>query len=221
MASRRSPAQDCPTHDPVRADLQEIDRAGNRAAALTRQLLAFSRKQVLQPIVFSPNAVISDMVGMLSRLIGANIELRLEPDINLACVRADCGQTEQVVLNLVVNARDAMPQGGTITIATRNVEIAGGDHAVMPARALRDAAGGRYAASEWTRRHAPGFSSRSSRRRRPAKAPAWGLPPSTASSSKAAARSKSTANVVVARRSGSISRAWTNRRRIAGRTRTT
>jgi PAS domain S-box-containing protein len=118
--------------DPVRADLQEIGRAGTRAAALTRQLLAFSRKQVLQPTVFSPNTVISDMVGMLRRLIGAHIELKLEADMNLACVRADYGQAEQVLLNLVVNARDAMPKGGTITITTRNIEIAETDHPSCP-----------------------------------------------------------------------------------------
>ncbi len=114
--------------DAVTADLQEIGRAGARAATLTRQLLAFSRKQILQPTVFSPDIVISDMVGMLRRLIGANIELKLESDVNLACVRADCGQTEQVVLNLVVNARDAMPQGGTITIATHNVDVTEASH---------------------------------------------------------------------------------------------
>jgi signal transduction histidine kinase len=109
--------------DPLRKDLQEIRRAGDRAALLTRQLLAFSRRQVLQPIVLSLNTVIADMQSMLRRLLGEDIGLALAPAEDLGRVRADPGQIEQVIMNLVVNARDAMPGGGTLTVATRNVEL--------------------------------------------------------------------------------------------------
>ncbi len=104
--------------DPLRSKVQEIKKAGDRATSLTRQLLAFSRRQVLAPRVFSPNAVVSDMEKMLRRLIGEDIELVTVHDSSIGCVKADLGQFEQVVLNLAVNARDAMPKGGRLTIAT-------------------------------------------------------------------------------------------------------
>jgi PAS domain S-box-containing protein len=107
--------------DPVLADLREIGRAGDRAAALTRQLLAFSRKQVLQPTVFSLNTAVSGMAGMLRRLIGADIVLKVEPADDLACVRADCGQTEQVILNLVVNARVRARRSASTSPAWRSL----------------------------------------------------------------------------------------------------
>ena len=104
-------------------DLGEIIKAAQRAAGLTKQLLAFSRQQVLRAAPVDVNGLITDMTGMLARLIGENIqiELALESDVPLAT--ADRGQLEQVVMNLVVNARDAMPDGGTLTIETSHVDL--------------------------------------------------------------------------------------------------
>jgi PAS domain S-box-containing protein len=109
--------------DPLHDDLQEIRRAGERAAALTRQLLAFSRKQILQPQVLNLNTVVAEMESMLRRLIGENIELVVVPTKDLGRVKADPGQMEQVIANLAVNARDAMPQGGKLTVEMQSVEI--------------------------------------------------------------------------------------------------
>lgn len=103
--------------------LQEIQNAGQRAAALTRQLLAFSRKQVLQPIVISLNAAVHESEAMFRRVIGENIELRTSLAADLGCVLADAGQVQQVLMNLVVNARDAMPDGGRLTVETRNLDV--------------------------------------------------------------------------------------------------
>jgi len=107
----------------TRRDLEEIHKAGERAAALTYQLLAFSRKQIIQPTVLNINTVIARLEPMLRRLIGEDIELtaRLSPE--LASANTDAGQLEQVLMNLIVNARDALPTGGKITIETSNVEL--------------------------------------------------------------------------------------------------
>ncbi len=112
-----------PDHAPWFADLQEIDKAGHRAAALTRQLLAFSRKQVMQPEVLDLNEVIVNTEKMLRRLIGDDIDLVVAPDADLGRVKVYPGQIEQVIMNLAINARDAMPEGGKLTIETRNVEL--------------------------------------------------------------------------------------------------
>jgi PAS domain S-box-containing protein len=109
--------------DPRSADVLEIDTAVTRAATLTRQLLAFGRKQVLQPVVLDPNALIADLGKMLRRLVPENIQHTIELHPETGFVMADAGQLEQVIINLVVNARDAMPHGGTLTIATSRVEL--------------------------------------------------------------------------------------------------
>ncbi|HVX39527.1 MAG TPA: ATP-binding protein [Gemmatimonadaceae bacterium] len=108
-------------NSPEAEDLRQVIEASDRAANLTHQLLAFSRKQVLQPTVLDPAEVVAGIAPMLRRIIGEHIELRIETAGALARVRADRGQLEQVLLNLAVNARDAMPGGGVLTIATRNV----------------------------------------------------------------------------------------------------
>jgi signal transduction histidine kinase len=103
--------------------LKSIDEASRRASALTRQLLAFSRKQVLQPKVFSLNSLIVDLDKMLRRLISEDIEVQTVTDPQLGSTKADPGQIEQVVMNLVLNARDAMESGGRITIETANIDL--------------------------------------------------------------------------------------------------
>jgi CheY-like chemotaxis protein len=107
----------------MRGPLELICRTGERAAALTRQLLAFSRRQVLQPRTLDLNAIVTDMDKMLQRLIREDITLTIAPSPALNPVRADPGQLEQVLMNLVVNARDAMPKGGKLAIETANVEL--------------------------------------------------------------------------------------------------
>jgi two-component system, cell cycle sensor histidine kinase and response regulator CckA len=102
---------------------EEVEKAGQRAATLTRQLLAFSRQQVLTPAIMNVNALMTDMGKMLPRLLGEDIEVSMALEPNLGHVKADLGQVEQVVMNLAVNARDAMPSGGKIKIETANVEL--------------------------------------------------------------------------------------------------
>jgi PAS domain S-box-containing protein len=112
-----------PPNDPGRSHLEQIFRAGESATLVTRQLLAFSRKQFLTPEVFSLNALLGGVSKMLTRLIGEHIELSTQLADDLRTVKADPGQIEQVVMNLVVNACDAMPTGGVLTIQTANREI--------------------------------------------------------------------------------------------------
>lgn len=131
-----------PTH-PIRGDLEEILQAANRATSLARQLLTFSRRQVVSPTILDLNAVVVEMERMLRRLLGEDIEFTMELDGALGQVRADRGQIEQVLLNLSVNARDAMPGGGRLRIATRNEMITGAD-----ARAQLVPAPGEYVALE-------------------------------------------------------------------------
>jgi len=112
-----------PHEEPIRKNGEEIDKATERAASLTRQLLAFSRMQVLQPKVLDLNAIVADTSKMLDRVIGENIELVVRLGASLRGIKADHSQIEQVILNLVVNARDAMPQGGKLIIETSNVTL--------------------------------------------------------------------------------------------------
>jgi signal transduction histidine kinase/CheY-like chemotaxis protein len=109
--------------DPLLRNLEEISKASERAASLTRQLLAFSRKQVMQPKVFDLNIVVSDLRKMLRRMIGEDVELRVSLEPEIGNIKADPSQLEQVIMNLVVNARDAMPKGGKLSIETSNIYL--------------------------------------------------------------------------------------------------
>jgi two-component system cell cycle sensor histidine kinase/response regulator CckA len=109
--------------DPMRADLEEIKAAGNLAADLTRQLLAFSRQQILKPKILDSNAILANLEKLLHRLIGEDVELNIVAQPGLGKVNVDPSQVEQIIMNLVVNARDAMPTGGRLTIETANVEL--------------------------------------------------------------------------------------------------
>ncbi len=109
--------------DPKRSYAEEISKAAQRGANLTKQLLAFSRKQILQPRVLNLNTVVLDMENMLQRLIGEHIDLEVALDSQLGYLQADPTQIEQVILNLAVNARDAMPRGGKLTIETANIDL--------------------------------------------------------------------------------------------------
>jgi CheY-like chemotaxis protein len=103
--------------------IEAIDGSAQRAADLTKQLLAFSRKQILQPKVLDLNAIVMDLGKMLRRLIGEDIEFITRLNSNLGRVKADPGQIEQIIVNLAINARDAMPRGGTLTIETNNTKL--------------------------------------------------------------------------------------------------
>jgi signal transduction histidine kinase/CheY-like chemotaxis protein len=111
--------------DPVAEDVAEVEKAARRAADLTRQLLAFARKQVVTPVVLSLNELVGNLQRLLDRLIGPHVLLETDLAPELWAVRADVGQVEQVVTNLVVNARDALPHGGSIRLSTRNVTVRG------------------------------------------------------------------------------------------------
>jgi len=110
-------------HDPTRSDLEEVVKAAERAADLTKQLLAFSRRQIVQPKLLDLNVLVRDLERMLKRVIGEDIELVTRLDSDLHAVVADPGQIEQVVLNMTVNARDAMPGGGRLIIETSNARL--------------------------------------------------------------------------------------------------
>src|SRR5262249_38022990 len=114
-----------PATSPLQDEVEEIRRAGQSASELTRRLLAFSRKQLLEPRVLNLNDVGASLRSILQRLIGENLTLVTNFERRLGNIRADAVQIEQVILNLVVNARDAMPDGGTVTSETRNVELDG------------------------------------------------------------------------------------------------
>ncbi|MEO8549470.1 MAG: PAS domain S-box protein [Kofleriaceae bacterium] len=115
--------EDLPAADPMRADLEEVRKAGRRATDLTSQLLAFSRKQILRPVVLDLNEVVMGVHKMLGRMLGEDIELSLLTSPRVGKIHADAGQIGQVIMNLVVNARDAMPSGGNLTIETSSVAL--------------------------------------------------------------------------------------------------
>ena len=123
-------------HDPLRSDVEEIAKAQQRAAALTRQLLAFGGQQRLAPQLVSLNGVVRDMDRLLRRLIGEDVELALRLDPRLGTLRADPSQLEQVIVNLAVNARDAMPRGGRLEIETANVDRGARDPSPLPGAPL-------------------------------------------------------------------------------------
>ena len=128
--------------DPLRNQLSEIRKAGERAAGLTRQLLAFSRKQVMQPRALNLNRIVGEMQSMLRRLVGEDVEVVFNLCAEILTLHADPHQLEQVIMNLVVNARDAMPAGGRLKIET--ALVAGGDSVRATARAIRHARRQRY-----------------------------------------------------------------------------
>lgn len=130
---------DLPSDDPSRESLRQIQIAGERAASLTRQLLAFSRRSMLELKVVELNAIVNDMATMLRRIIGENVQLATALDPNLGRIKVDPGQLGQLLMNLAVNARDAMPKGGKLTIQTEEVEIDG-----VYAQLHPDAKAGRY-----------------------------------------------------------------------------
>ena len=180
--------QSLPPEDEHRDDVEEIKRAGRHAAELTRQLLAFSRQQVLQRAVLNLNEVVHDEIGLLQRLVGPSVDVVVNFDRHPWLVKADRLQIEQVLMNLATNARDAMPDGGTLTITTGHVAVAAGETGSRPeapgyyvSLEVRDTGTGSR------RRFGPRSSTRSSPRRSWARAPASALPPSTASSGRAAA----------------------------------
>ena len=125
-------AEELPAGHPAAEALEHIEQAGRRATALTRQLLAFSRKQILKPEVLNLNHLVANMEKMLRRVIPENIHFVTQYSRRLPSVHADPGQLEQVLLNLVVNARDAMPRGGTLTISTEEARLEAEDEKLRP-----------------------------------------------------------------------------------------
>jgi CheY-like chemotaxis protein len=116
--------EELPAEDPARKDLQQIQKAARRAAELTRQVLTFSRRYPVEPVEMNLNVVMLEMQEFLKRLLPAGVMLEVEVADDLSWVMADRSQMEQVIMNLVLNAKDAMPQGGTIRVVTRNMELA-------------------------------------------------------------------------------------------------
>lgn len=115
--------QELPPNSPVHRHIQEIAQAAQRAATLTRHLLAFSRRQVIQPTILDLNAVVTNLNKMMMRVMGEHISLRIIPGESLGRIRADLGQIDQILMNLLVNAVDSMPKGGEISIETANIEL--------------------------------------------------------------------------------------------------
>jgi CheY-like chemotaxis protein len=114
---------DLPPEDPLGKNAREIRQAAERAAVLTRQLLAYGRKQILQPEILDLNRVLSDMAGTLQHLMGREVDVRIVPGVGLKMVKIDPGQMEQVIVNMAMNAAHAMPNGGKLTLETANVTL--------------------------------------------------------------------------------------------------
>ena len=188
--------------------VQEIRTAGERAAALTSQLLAFSRRQVLQPKVIDLNLIVADFDRMLRRTVGERIQVEIDCAPDLWQVRADPGEIGRAIMNLSLNARDAMPGDGTLTIQTANLtlsEAEAREQDVPPGRYVI-VGGARHRAWAWTPRRRSTSSSRSSPPRKPGREPAWVWPRCWASWSKVAASSGAAPSWERARVSGSCCR---------------
>ena len=183
-------------YEAARADVGQIQQAAERAAALTRQLLAFARREVVRPRALDLNDVIHGVEEMLRRTIGEHVELVTSLDEGLWPVLADPGQIETALVNLAVNARDAMPDGGTLTIDTSNATVdaalSPGDH--RPGKGATSGFGSATPAAACPPRSPSTPSSRSSPPRPMAPGPASAWPPSTASSPRPTATSGSTPN---------------------------
>ena len=213
---------DLPSEEPLREEAEEIDKATARASSLTQQLLAFSRRQVLEPRVLDPGQIIADVEGMLGRLIDEDIQLVTAIGEQVGRVKADPGQLEQVVMNLAVNARDAMPAGGRLTIETKEGGSRSKPRMSTPPKFMpTSSTSGSLAhmscspspiqAMAWTKRPAPASSSPSTRPRSSARAPDSGSPRSTASCSNPAGTWLSTASPATGRASRSTCRTSTRR----------
>ena len=114
---------DLPAGSPLAKSAVEISQAADRAATLTRQLLAYGRKQILQPETLDLNRVLASMESMFRHLMGGDVDTQIVPGPGLQAVKADAGQIEQVIMNMAINARDAMPNGGKLTLETANVSF--------------------------------------------------------------------------------------------------
>jgi PAS domain S-box-containing protein len=176
---------------PLRVDAEEIRRAAGRASSLTRHLLAFSRRQTLEPQLVDLNEVVSGATNLLERLIGETIHLRAIPGATEPFLLADPAQVEQVLLNLVLNARDAMPADGTLTIETENVALS--PRSTVSSQAPTWLSASPTRARGWTRIRASGSSTRSSRPRTRARAPGSGSRRCTERCARAEGSSASTA----------------------------
>ena len=195
-----------PPESPLRSEAEQIHRAALQAAALPRQLLAFSRKQLLEPRLVDLNEVVFEATDLIRLLLGEKVELVTKPLARPPAVVADPGQVEQVLINLAINARDAMPDGGTLTISTYNADVGEQDareHEASPA--ATSSSRSRTPARGWTERRSRGSSSHSSPPRAPARARASASPRPTASRGRAEDSSRRAASRAGERRSTSTS----------------